>query len=372
MKTVCKENMCAGCMACVDACSQNAINIVDNLKYYNAIIDESKCINCKLCYRVCQENNTPQMAKPLEWYQGWAKDSSIRKGSSSGGVCAEITKSFIKNGGKVAGCYFKNGEFVFSIAPDTIDSSKFQGSKYIKSNPISIYREVKESLLAGNKVLFIGLPCQVASLKNFCKNNDNLYTIDLICHGSPSPQIIEKFLEQYDCKLTDFEDIAFRNNNHFQIYKKSGNCYYGIDKDGITDSYLIAFLNCLCYTENCYECKYARIERVGDITLGDSWGSELEKKEQKKGISLILCQNQKGMKLINQSELMLLDVDLQKAVASNHQLKYPSKKNKNRNVFFELLSSGHSFNKIIKKLYFKMYIKQMIKRVLLSMRIIKI
>ena len=84
----------------------------------------------------------------------------------------------------------------------------------------------------------------------------------------------------------------------------------------------MTFLNSTTYTENCYQCQYAKIERPGDITLGDSWGSELEKSIQDKGISLVLCQNEKGKELIDQADLTLVDVDLKKAIESNHQL-YP-------------------------------------------------
>ena len=38
------------------------------------------------------------------------------------------------------------------------------------------------------------------------------------------------------------------------------------------------------YTENCYSCRYASQSRVSDISLGDSWGSELSEEEKKKGI----------------------------------------------------------------------------------------
>ena len=65
----------------------------------------------------------------------------------------------------------------------------------------------------------------------------------------------------------------------------------------------MTFLNATTYTENCYQCQYARIERSGDITLGDSWGSDLEKSIQDKGVSLVLCQNEKGKELINQTDL---------------------------------------------------------------------
>ena len=97
------------------------------------------------------------------------------------------------------------------------------------------------------------------------------------------------------------------------------------------------------YTDNCYSCKYARLERVSDISIGDSWGSDI-KEEEKKGISLILCQTEKGIDLLEQSKMTLEAVDLERAVASNHQLKHPSKPAIKRDKFITLLQKGKRFD----------------------------
>ena len=97
-----------------------------------------------------------------------------------------------------------------------------------------------------------------------------------------------------------------------------------IVQKGVLDKYSISFLNSISYTENCYHCQYANIMRVSDITLGDSWGSNLDIQEQRKGISLILNQTQKGKELLEQSELELMDVELNRAIEHNHQLRHPS------------------------------------------------
>ncbi len=134
------------------------------------------------------------------------------------------------------------------------------------------------------------------------------------------------------------------------------------------DNYLMTFLNSTTYTENCYQCQYARIERSGDITLGDSWGSELEKYIQYKGISLVLCQNKKGKELINQSDLTLLDVDLEKAIESNHQLYQPSQKPKQRELFFKELKKRRGFKRAVRRCYPKKYLKNVAKTLLYKMK----
>lgn len=362
MKTVCKINQCAGCKACVDVCKKEAISVEDALNAMNAIIDEKRCIQCGACERVCPNNSIVQKRKPQVWYQGW--NSNTRKTSSSGGAAAGLIEAFIHSGGYVAACLFKDGEFVFDITNDLDYAKNFAGSKYVKSNPVNIYSKVAKELKTGNKVLFVGLPCQVAAVKNYVKNTDNLYTIDLICHGSPSPQLLEKFLEENKVNIHTIENLKFRNKTAFGL--ESG--YKRISFDAQQDLYTFAFLTSLDYTENCYSCRYATLDRVSDITLGDSWGSELSREEQKKGISLILCQTEKGVELVKSAGFELEEVDLDKAVTANHQLRHPSEMPDKRNTFFENIDRG--FHYAISKCYPKMYYKRRLKTFLQKTKII--
>ena len=132
----------------------------------------------------------------------------------------------------------------------------------------------------------------------------NSAVLDLICHGSPSPQLLEKFLEENKVNIHTIENLKFRNKTAFGL--ESG--YKRISFDAQQDLYTFAFLTSLDYTENCYSCRYATLDRVSDITLGDSWGSELSREEQKKGISLILCQTEKGVELVKSAGFELEEV----------------------------------------------------------------
>lgn len=363
--------MCSGCMACADICSKNAISIVDNLKAYNAVIDESKCVSCNACFKVCQQLAPLKGNKPYKWFQGWAENISYREQGSSGGVGTALIEYFSKNLGYVAACSFDQGLFGFFLFGEENDSAKphFGGSKYVKSNPKGIYNKIKK-IISSNKVLFIGLPCQVAAIKKICGDNDNLYTVDLICHGSPSPKVLEIFLEQYGIKLSQLNDIIFRKKLHFQVYKDNNSGEYkGIEKEGVTDNYLISFLNGDCYTENCYYCKYANINRISDITIGDSWGSELDISEKKKGISLILCQSPKGYDLVNKAGIVKKPVDLETAISHNGQLDHPSLISKKRDHFFKMIDDGDNFDRIVWRLYPKEYVKQKLKKLLITLHI---
>ena len=343
MKTVCELNMCNGCMACVEKCHRNAITIKDDLKYYNALIDTKKCVDCGLCTKVCPRENDNDMSKPKWWYQGWA-DSEIREHASSGGAASAIIRAFIKNGGYVASCLFDSGKFVFEVTNEMAVARKFAGSKYVKSNPEKIYGKIQSLLKANQKVLFIGLPCQVAAVNQFIKDKTNLVTADLICHGTPSPYLLKKCLQEYGHDINTLTDINFRIKS-----------LYELNRDGkpiaafhTMDNYLIAFLHSYDYTENCYSCKFATLDRVSDITLGDSWGTELSG-EVKNGVSLILCQSEKGKELIESAGLNLLDVDINNAISHNEQLNKPSKCSKSRDQFFENYNRYNNFGQALVK-----------------------
>ncbi len=364
MKFVCEKDMCTGCMACVDICAKNAIKISDSLKSYNAIIDENLCVKCGSCFKVCQQNNPVQGIKPKTWYQGWSEDEYIRKSSASGGIITTIAKYFINSGGYVATCIFRNGKFVYEIINSENDVNKISGSKYVKSCPTEIYSKSKLILKNNDKLLFIGLPCHVAALKNYVGNNDNLYTIDIVCHGSPSPKLLDKFLNQYNISLNNTKNISFRTKTKYGI----SNDFKYVDVKGVCDNYSLAFVNSLISTENCYKCNYAQINRVADITVGDSWGTNLAVEEQKKGISLVLIQNDKGENLVKNSKLKLFNVDLNNAIEANEQLRRPAIKPKSRQKFFKKIENDRSFNKIVNYCLPWQSFKQNIKRMILCFK----
>lgn len=370
MYTVCEEDKCTGCMACLEVCTKHAISVEDSLRTYNAVIDKNKCTECGACHRMCQNNKVVDTTAPILWYQGWANSEEIRFAASSGGFATAIAKTFVSNGGIVCSCTFSDGEFKFVLVDNELEANCFVGSKYVKSNPTGIYGQIKQLLKKKKLVLFIGLPCQVAALKNFVGKqlNDSLYTVDLICHGTPSPQNLNCFLKQYGYNLSAISSISFRRKSRFglSLYEHT------IVTPGALDRYTLAFLNSVNYTENCYHCKYAKIARVSDLTIGDSWGSLLPQTERDKGISLALCQTTKGQQLLMNADLHLEDVDLDNAVEHNHQLKEPSVKPQSYNEFFEGFKSGKKYNLIVKKALPRQCLNQQIKSIMMKTKILRI
>ena len=194
-----------------------------------------------------------------------------------------------------------------------------------------------------------------------------LYTVDMICHGTPSPKILDIYLSQHGKSLETLKDIKFRKKDQFGM----DDGFSTITKSGIQDTYLMAFLNATSYTENCYFCKFARTERVSDLTLGDSWNSKLGYLEVKKGISLLLSQNEKGEYLIKIGNVHLENVDIENAVANNAQLKHTSIKPVERERFLSSVQRGKNIDNTVMRLLPKRYFRQLAKIVLIKLHIIK-
>ena len=353
-RTLCDSSICTGCKACVSVCARNAVTVTDNIDSFAAEIDAQKCVDCGLCSEVCPGLNPISLRENIYCKQGWASEE-VRANSSSGGAAAAIISGFIRAGGYVASCMFKDGDFRFVITNDLSEARMFAGSKYVKSDAHFVYREVKEHLKRGEKVLFIGLPCQVAAVQNVCGKDENLYTADLICHGTPSQELLRMYLAEKGIELGKATDVKFREGNVFGLIVDGKRLAPG----KVLDHYTYAFLKSEDYLESCYNCRYAAAERASDITLGDAWGQMAD--TDTKGVSLILCQSEKGKELVESAGLLLFDVDLEKAIAANPQLQHPSEKTDKRDTYIRRIRECGSVTEATKKTFPAFCLKNSVK-----------
>ncbi len=359
---LCNRDNCTGCFACYNICHKNAINMIEDKNgYIFPVIDYSKCVNCKMCEKVCPSLNSVEFFDPQILYAMIAKNNIIRNNSSSGGAAYIISKNIIDNGGIVYGCAFTNNQLLRHVrVEEKKELIKLNGSKYSHSYILDTYKLAKIDLDKNKKVLFIGTPCQIAGLKKYLfKNYDNLYLVDIVCHGVPSQKYLKESLS------SEFVDnVTFRNNTKYvlteyikgRIAKRTDateNCYYRAFFDGLT------------YRKNCYDCKYAKKERCSDITLGDFWGLNENSKfydDKEQGVSLILINTKKGNKLINESssDMILEKRNIDEVLLSNEQLNHPKKMNDNYYKFKEMYEK-YGFNKAYKKIYGFNLLKTIIK-----------
>lgn len=139
------------------------------------------------------------MSKPIKIFGAKMKDEKKRLQSQSGGAFTLIAEYFIKQGAVVYGVGQNfNNDAVYMKIETLDDLVKIKGSKYVQAQLGTTYNDIKKDLADGKTVLFSGTPCYVCAMKMFTKhlkNKENLYTIDLICHGVPSPKVYHKYLQ---------------------------------------------------------------------------------------------------------------------------------------------------------------------------------
>ncbi len=334
---------CCACGACLNVCPRQAISMVeDDCGFRYPQIDENLCVRCGRCKQVCAFQNSKVENSPVKVFAGVAKDERLRKTSASGGVFAAIAKKALKEGYMVYGAVLQPD---FSVKHVGIKSIKelgiLQGSKYTQSDIGRTYSEVKEYLALGKKVLFSGTPCQIDGLYgSLGKDDKNLVTIDIICHGVPSNKM---FIDYIKTLGEDVSNFVFRDKSIG--WGINGSAFINGKKKRIwqsSSSYLYYFTKGWIYRENCYQCKYTCSNRPADITLGDYWGIEKQHPEylgkegwdEAKGISVIIANTAKGENVLNglSCVLDLKESTFEKASEANHQLRLPSNPGKRDDI----------------------------------------
>lgn len=286
----------------------------------------------------------------MEVYAAYSKNENLLMKSSSGALFGVIAKLFLKNGGLVFGAAFDDNFNLKHIGiSDEKELYKLLGSKYVQSKLGETYRMIRKILQNDNKkILFVGTPCQVAGLKSFLgKDYDNLFTIDIICHGVPSQKMFKQYLAWQKKKLkADITEFDFRckTQSGWGMFGRIGlSSGKKINFKSIYDPYIGNFLQCNTYREACYECKFSCKDRVGDITLGDYWGILKEHPDfySSKGVSCVLVNTDKGSLIWNEccSELIFTESSFDKVARHNVNLLRPSIRPERRESIYQDLNS---------------------------------
>lgn len=361
-----KKEDCVGCNACVQRCPKQCISMnEDEQGFLYPIVDVSKCIECGLCEKVCPVINQSEPRKPIATYAAINQDADIVENSSSGGVFYALANKIIKEGGVVFGVRFNDRWEIEHAYTDSIAGIReFQTSKYVQSRIGDTYSQTERFLKNGRKVLFSGTPCQIAGLKLFLRKDygDLLLTVDVVCHGVPSPLIWRKYLEYITSprgllknseSLSDshqskdipkITSISFRDKR--LGWEKFGiSIYYTKDKEKkeffepfSENLYMQGFLKDLYLRPSCYECPAKCGKSHSDITLADFWGLKNHYPElySDKGVSLVLPNSQIGENLLYAiSNIELHQVSYSKCMLYNPAFEKSSIKPKIYDVFWQ-------------------------------------
>lgn len=304
---------CCGCRVCEDVCPTQCINFKkDNEGFLYPEVDEPICIHCGKCVAACPEFNPKYHDITKDVLAAYATSPESRQAGSSGGLFGVLAQSIIKNGGKVWGAAFNENLKLRHICATTLEELKpLLRSKYLQSDPSGCYWQIASDLKCGIVTLFAGTPCQCNALRNFIgHDNDKLYLIDIICHGVPSQDLFDRSIhwleEKGNCKITNF---TFRSKYKGALHPQAFS--YICEKNGKTKQinglhyqfpFYFGFQKYITLRQSCYSCKWARLERTADITLGDFWGiGKLDPNlDPKTGLSEVLVNTVKGQRLIQE------------------------------------------------------------------------
>ena len=366
-KSIITNSLCCGCKACEQVCPKYAISMkMDEKGFWYPRIDKKKCVECGLCYKVCPENYQSFQMNLPECIVYYNKDKGKQQEYSSGGAFLRICKEYVegKDDYAIYGAAITTGNIVKHIRVTNWDNvNQLSRSKYVQSDTENVYKQVKSDLSMNKYVIFSGTPCQVQALKNFLgKEYERLLLIDFVCHGVPSPMAYKKYCDSIAKTLgKKIDKVLFRYKQEIGPYKKwdtqgmsilfdDGTSYKGTRAD---DVYMRAFLSELLSRPSCSECKYTKLNRVSDLTLGDFWGIEEEYPQyaiqNTAGTSMVLVNSLKGRKLVQNIKGKLCNeileyVDLEIATRRNVPLISTIKSHPMREQFYENLRKKKSWS----------------------------
>lgn len=383
---------CCACAACLCVCPKQAISMQeDEYGFLYPQIDEALCVKCGLCQQVCAYQHAPKTASDKETYAAAAGDADLKQ-SASGGMFASLAQAVMDEGGVVYGCAmeYRNGKLsARHIRVETPEGLiRLKGSKYVQSDAGRIYGDVQAQLRAGRQVLFSGTPCQVAGLRGYLKREyENLFAVDIICHGVPSLRFFHDYLAHEENRL-NAAIVDFRFRDKQQGWKLHGSMTIE-NKDGSRkavyfepeeSSYYQMFLNSYTYRENCYSCPYAGDNRPGDVTIGDFWNIDLVHPQmlkenggcldEKQGVSCLIVNRAHGREMLERygKGIVKLPSGYEQAARYNAQLVRPSALKEERAVVMNMYrESGYApvekwYRKRLRKIRFVRSIRAAVPR----------
>ena len=368
---------CRGCEACVQSCPVAAITMIEDSEGFRyPRVDDASCVRCERCINVCIGATNQTLfgdSGKQRAFGGAIMDAKVLAESTSGGAFTAIASTFIEGGGMVIGAESHGVTGARHVcAGKRDDLARMRGSKYVQSEVGDAYQRTRDELRSGGRVLFSGTPCQVAGLRSFLgrlSESDGLLTVEVVCEGIPSPLFARKLVKEVSrrrlggervtgmryrdkwgahgirARLTraasvaeswDYQPMSFSSGGRRWVIDRWLNPFWDI------------WLRHLMSRPSCYECLYARRERVADVTLGDLWGVHLycpDLYNDDRGASLVVCNTQKGLAAVEAAAPLMSpfrELSVEDAVRYQGPMRGPIKENPERAAFMlDLQSLGY-------------------------------
>ena len=393
MITIDDKHNCCGCEACVQICPKHCITFDEDSEGFRyPSVNPTVCIECGLCEIVCPVRHQPDEKDPLTTYAAKNRNEEELLHSSSGGIFILLAKEVLRQGGVVFGAKFnEKWEVIHDYAETEEDVKFFMGSKYVQSRIGNTFNKCLFFLKQGRKVLFSGTPCQIAGLKRYLrKEYDNLLTVDVICHGVPSPKVWRKYIKEInenalqgentdsspiisslskrvtrlqgnDLKITGitFRDKRLGWEKYSFTLNLTETSIDGKKKDVefsqvfTENPYMKLFLNNLTLRPSCYKCPAKGGKSQSDITIADFWGVKKSHPElhDSRGVGLLLINSEKEIETILEKTWMINKVSFCDAVASNSSFNCSAAEPPKRKDCFKIMdTTNYSFDGITKVL----------------------
>lgn len=330
----------------------------DNEGFLYPIVNKADCIDCGLCEKVCHELHPYEERKPQRVYAAINKDELIRIQSSSGGIFYLLAEKIVSEGGVVFGARFDEQWQVVIDNAETMEGVKaFMGSKYLQARMATAYTDAKQFLNEGRKVLFSGTPCQIAGLHHFLgKPYDNLLTVEVICHGVPSPKVWSRYLDEVVIMgRRAVSDVQFRNKrNGWKAFNFT--LEYNNEEQSISlcshhqqNHFMRAFLCDMILRPSCHNCLAKSGKSHSDIIIADFWGINVEMPvmDDDKGTGLVLLNTDKGQAALDWSKIIYKEITVEAAIRHNPSYHRSAATNPKRTEFFNRLDETDSVTALI-------------------------
>ena len=345
-----KKEDCSGCTACASVCPNGCMEMSEDQEGFKyPEIDKDRCINCRLCEKVCPVKNSREVGKQPKAFLARTCDKNLLEKCTSGGVFTEIAVNMVKSGGIAYGVVIDDDLVIkHKRVENSTEVIKFSGSKYVQSEVGDVFLQVYDDVKAGKNVVFCGTPCQVAGLSSFLGHRyENLYLIDLVCHGVPSPKLWKEYIDYVAKKKGQLCKVNFRSKKlgyHVSVMEEefeNGKRQLGSARTN---------LMLKCYFQNaadrpiCYECPFKTLQRSSDITLFDGWHASKYVDnliDDDKGYTIVLVHSRKGKELIQKNaHLELYEINTDKAIEADGKMAVNSViRPEMRDTFYEILDN---------------------------------
>ncbi len=304
------KSKCCGCTACETVCPKGCIKLTpDSEGFLYPEVNEDECIKCGKCEKVCPVLNQicPEGTPYAKIIRN--KNEDVLMDSTSGGAFTAFASELIKRKNAVVyGASYDADKKVTHTSCTTIEGlHEFRGSKFVQSDLSGVYDEIRNKLMDNETVLFSGTPCQVAGLKKVLdgKYDENLYCIDIVCRGVPSPKLWSEYLKYIESKYkSKVTEVKFRNKTYgyhsstMFLKFENGREY---KKSGRVDPMMRLFTREVCSRPSCSECAFKTEARVSDLTLFDckKYTQLTGSFDDDKGYTAVLVQSKKGEQLLD-------------------------------------------------------------------------